>query len=100
MKRLILAACAVISLAGCTKGPLLIPSPDAIAAIKLYGITDIQLLRPPFTCDAYGDIPRVSPSDGQYLQRGLFFSGKQAGKPVTGSVCYGVGRPPRIQVNP
>lgn len=100
MKRLILAACAAVSLTGCTKGAVVFPRPNAVAAIKLYGITDVTLLRPTFTCDAYGDIPRVSPSDGEYLQRGLFFTGKQGGKPVSGSVCYGVGRPPRILVNP
>ncbi|AXQ68793.1 hypothetical protein HOU00_gp332 [Caulobacter phage CcrPW] len=100
MKRLILAAAAVLSMSACTKGDLIVSNQEAVAAVRLLGVKDVVLERPQFNCDAYGDQPRVSPTPGaSYLQNGYFFRGMQNGKPVKGAVCVGYGRTPRVQVN-
>lgn len=99
MKRMILATVGVLSLGACTKGDLVISNQEAVAAVRLLGIKDVVLERPEFSCDAAGDLPRVSPTpSAQYLQNGYFYRGTQDGKPVKGAVCVGYGRTPRVQV--
>jgi len=99
MRKLLILAAIAASLTACTEGDVILPYQEEVAAVKLLGVTDVKLQRPGFTCDPQGETPKVY-LGGQttYMQRGHFFKGKLAGRAITGAVCAGKARPPRVLI--
>lgn len=100
MRRLILIA-AVLSLAACTRGKVLIQDQQAISVAQLAGYTDPVEVRPHFVCASGPTISVLTNSGGgsSYGQQGHFLTAKAPdGSRVRLAICEGQNLPPRLAV--
>lgn len=74
---------------------------QAIAAIKLTGISDVVLKGPTFRCGLRGTEPNAQGNSDVWRndQRGFFFQGINVqGLGVYGAVCVGSAQPARVKI--